>query len=46
MIASEASLQIVNGAFILILGIYLKNKGFTDSENALFVRYRFLVHRR
>lgn len=42
MIASEASLQIVNGAFILILGIYLKNKGFTDSENALFVRYRFL----
>lgn len=42
MIGSEASLQIVNGAFILILGIYLKNKGFTDSENALFVRYRFL----
>ena len=42
MIASEASLQIVNGAFILILGIYLKNKGFADSENALFLRFRFL----
>ena len=42
MIASEASLQIVNGAFILILAIYLKDKGYTDSENALFVRYRFL----
>jgi MFS family permease len=42
MIASEAVLQIVNGAFLLVLAIYLKNKGYSDSENAMFVSYRFL----
>jgi MFS family permease len=42
MIASEAVLQIVNGAFLLVLAIYLKNKGYSDSENAMFISYRFL----
>ena len=42
MIASEAVLQVVNGAFLLVLAIYLKNLGYSDTENAKFVSYRFL----
>jgi MFS family permease len=42
VIISEAALQLINGALMLILLLYLKSKGYSDGENAQFFATRFL----
>lgn len=42
VILSEAALQLVNGALMVLLLLYLRTKGFNDSENATFFASRFL----
>ena len=42
VIYSEGAVQIVNGCLMLILLLYLKNKGFSDGDSARFTAARFL----
>jgi hypothetical protein len=42
LIFSEAAIQLVNGCLMLILLLYLHNKGYTDGESARFTAARFL----
>ena len=43
MIKAEFFIQLVGSSFFLILNIYLSKEGFTDSEIANFISYRFLA---
>ena len=43
VIKAQFFIQIVGGAFFLILNIYLSINSFTDSEIANFISYRFLA---
>jgi len=43
MIKAEFFIQLIGSAFFLILNIYLSKEGFTDSEIANFISYRFLA---
>ena len=43
MIKAEFFIQIIGSAFFLILNIYLSKEGFSDSEIANFISYRFLA---
>ncbi|CAG5079218.1 MFS transporter [Parvicella tangerina] len=42
VILSEAALQLINGALMVLLLLYLRSKGFSDGENASFFASRFL----
>ncbi len=42
VILSEAALQLVNGALMVILLLYLRSKGFNDTKSASFFASRFL----
>lgn len=42
VILSEAALQLVNGALMVILLLYLRSKGFDDTQNAIFFASRFI----
>lgn len=42
VIYSEGAVQVVNGCLMLILLLYLKNKGFSDGDSARFTAARFL----
>ena len=41
-IASEFFIQMVNATFMNILPLYMTRKGFSDSEIALFITFRFI----
>ena len=43
MIKAEFFIQLVGSAFFLILNIFLVKSGFSDSEIANFISYRFLA---
>ena len=43
MIKAEFFVQLIGAAFFLILNIYLSKQGFSDSEIANFISYRFLA---
>lgn len=43
MIKAEFFIQFIGAAFFLILNIYLAKNGFSDSEIANFISYRFLA---
>ena len=42
MVAAAFLLHLINGAFVLILNIYLRKKGYADEQIAQFVSFRFL----
>lgn len=42
VIYTEGAVQIINGCLMLILLLYLKNKGYSDGESARFTAARFL----
>lgn len=42
LLLSEASLQLINGALMLVLFIYMNKLGYSDTENARIFGYRFL----
>lgn len=42
VVLSEAALQLVNGALMVILLLYLRSKGYSDGQNAKFFASRFL----
>lgn len=42
VVLAEASLQLINGALMVLLLLYLKTKGYSDGENANFFASRFL----
>lgn len=42
VILSEAALQLINGALMVILMLYLRSKGFSDGQSAKFFASRFL----
>ena len=43
MIKAEFFIQLIGASFFLILNIYLSKMGFSDSEIASFISYRFLA---
>ena len=43
MIKAEFFVQLIGSSFFLILNIYLSKNGFSDSEIANFISYRFLA---
>jgi hypothetical protein len=42
VILSEAALQLINGALMVLLLLYLRTKGFSDTQNATFFASRFI----
>lgn len=42
VVLSEASLQLVNGALMVLLLLYLRTKGYNDKESAMYFASRFL----
>lgn len=42
MVAAAFLIHLINGAFVLILNIYLRKKGYADEQIAQFVSFRFL----
>lgn len=42
VILSEAALQLINGALMVLLLLYLRSKGYNDEENAIFFAFRFI----
>ena len=43
MIKAEFFVQLIGASFFLILNIYLAKQGFSDSEIANFISFRFLA---
>ncbi|NQV50918.1 MAG: hypothetical protein HQ507_10485 [Candidatus Marinimicrobia bacterium] len=42
MVAAAFLIHLINGAYVLILNIYLRKKGYADEQIAQFVSFRFL----
>jgi len=42
MVAAAFLIHLINGAYVLILNIYLRKKGYVDEQIAQFVSFRFL----